>query len=81
MVYSYLYVFAIAWNEMFLIYLTLLVASGRDTTSQWTAYLSKARDVSATVPTDYLSPGSYRLWTRACVDYACGAGAFAEFSI
>ena len=40
----------------------------------------QAKDFSATIPTDGLGPGAYRVWARACVDNACGPAASTPFS-
>jgi hypothetical protein len=40
-----------------------------------------AGDFSGTVPTDGLSPGSYRAWARACLGDACGSAAFGEVAL
>ena len=38
-------------------------------------------DFSGTIATDELSPGSYRVWARACLGDACGPAAFADVTL
>ena len=40
-----------------------------------------AGDFSGTIPTDGLSPGSYRVWARACLGDVCGPAAFEEVAL
>ena len=40
-----------------------------------------AGDFSGTIPTAGLSPGSYRVWARACLGDACGPAAFREVAL
>jgi hypothetical protein len=40
-----------------------------------------AGEFSGTIPTVGLSPGSYRVWTRACLGDVCGPAAFEEVAL
>ncbi len=40
-----------------------------------------AGDFSGTIPTDGLSPGSYRVWARACLGDACGPAVFGAVAL